>query len=339
MARGISLSFLSDVSDFLRGTSSAEEGIADVGDSLDDLTRDAQRATDQVSTDLKSVGTAADSAAADLEGSFRQAFDDVGRHAQTMSDDVDRSVRDAGDHGKISAKEAGSEIGSEFAANIGEQIGSGQANIGDVVAGTLGGLVGIPGLGIAAAGIGIAGLFVKGVLGGIDAGKKAMAQQVQTAFDAIEIDPTGLTIKWDKAQLLQSAIDGLTEGGRTEDLQRVAEWVRAGIGEDTIAHALTGELTQADIDKLTQLASIRQTIKDTRGAERAIAAPEAAQAQELLDLAHKQNDAVRTANDLARISAGLTKEQADQQGRINTLIRERPIDPITNNRPGARWED
>lgn len=139
-------------------------------DTLDGALKDAQAAMDRTGSEARDTAT-------DL-GHTGDQFDRLGADAQAMADDLRRSsnemaasIRGAGDDieheaGGIrqSMGEAGSEAGAEFIGNIAEGIGSGQANLQDVVTGTLGGLTNLAatlsgpvGLaaGAAAAGIGL----------------------------------------------------------------------------------------------------------------------------------------------------------------------------------------
>jgi histone H3/H4 len=323
MARGVNLSFLADVRPFLKGTDDVQGALEDVGGSLDDLARDAQTSTRIQVDALGDVAEAGDRAANELTDDFRT----MARQADTSFDSVrtsgDQAMTDLGTNSKGKAAGAGAEVGQEFAANIGEQIGSGQANIADILAGTLGGLVTIPGIGAAAAGLGIAALVVKGMVDGTAKAKEALQETIQTVFDSITVDASNLSIEWNRQKMLDDAIDALTEGGRAQDLQRVAEWVKLGIGEDTIAHALVGEITPEDEAKLQSAVSKQRKLAEDRGALDSQALQDL---QAIIDLSERQHEAQKTANDLASVQLGIYKETKAQQEEINREIRNRPSD-------------
>ena len=155
---GINIAFASDVRSFLKGTGDVEGALEDVGDSLDDLTRDADRAGKDIGGDLEKVGQEGEDSAKHLERKFRDAFDDVKKDAKRSTDDVvddtKRNMDRAGDASKEFKQEAGanfSEVASSFSGDMESAV--------DLVQGTLGGLANsIPGIGavagVAAAGIG-----------------------------------------------------------------------------------------------------------------------------------------------------------------------------------------
>lgn len=237
--KGINIPLVADVTGFVKGTQDVEARLQSVDGSLDELAQGG------------------DAAAEKLETSFRDAFDSVRADADKTRGDVGDSIGRVGEEGKPRAAEAGSEIGSELAANIGEQIGSGQANIADVVAGTLGGLVSVPGLGAAAAGIGIAGLLVKGVLDGFSRRKAEMQQRIQATFDAMDVDPTG-AIKLDKLQVVDQAIqdhfDSVAEGWEKIN--------QAALDPMLVQRAITGDLTPSDLTALDAAIDAHTTVTE-----------------------------------------------------------------------------
>lgn len=323
MARGVNLSFLADVRPFLKGTDDVQDALDDVGGSLDDLTRDAQAASRNQAQALDGIADAGNQTTDALADDFRtmarqadQSFDQV--HASG-----NKALDDLGTEGKSKAAGAGAEVGQEFAANLGEQIGSGQANLADILSGTLGGLVSIPGIGAAAAGIGVGALLVKGLVDGASKAREALTEAIQTVFDSITIDASNLSIEWNRQKMLDDAIDNLTEGGRAADLQRIADWVKLGIGDDTISAALVGELDPA------QVAALKAFVDDQRkiAADQGRLETEAGTAAlDVLHLFEKQHEAQRTANDLAQTQVNLYKDAADHQAEINRQIANRPAD-------------
>lgn len=296
---GINLSFLADVRDFLRGSSQAQEALENVGHALDDVAANSEAAQQQMSAD----------------------FTQIARDANDASDKVGDSIGDIGEKGKPRAAEAGSEIGSELAQNIGEQIGSGQANIADVVAGTLGGLVSVPGLGAAAAGIGIAGLLVKGVIDGFSRAKQEMAARIQATFDAMDVDPTG-AINLDKLQVVDNAIekhfDSVTEGWK-----KISE---TGLDPTVVQQALTGGLDATDLATLdAALAAHTTNIKDASGTIRQQYDEEGKTLlwlkQQNEDQTQANRDATIAKQEQARVTQGLTSDTADATGATEDNTR------------------
>lgn len=135
MARGINIPFISDVRDFLRGTSSVEDSLDDVADSLDemgDTARDSARTAEQ---SLDGIGDTAQDSARTAE----RALDGVGDALGDVSDDardagrdmtrslgdgaeegqdaaqrLERSFRDALDNVRTEARSAGDAVGSDM---------------------------------------------------------------------------------------------------------------------------------------------------------------------------------------------------------------------------------
>jgi hypothetical protein len=190
----IKIPFLADVTKFLAGTKDLEEALGDVVDSLDDVTEagddvdtkvasslddvakaadDASRKVDDLATDLdgvskvdtgtveselKEIGTAADTAAEKLDTSFKTAFDTLKREGKTATDKAQKDLKDTGDTGVNTMREFKDEAKSNLSETVSSFDGSASSAV-DAIQGTLGGLVAALGpagvVGVAAAGVGI----------------------------------------------------------------------------------------------------------------------------------------------------------------------------------------
>jgi hypothetical protein len=245
------------------------------------LTDTSKFDTDEPVKELDTLADQSDTTAKRMDSSF----DRIKRSSDSNLDNL------AAD-GTRKAGEAGREVGTEFAANIGESIASGQANIGDLLAGTLGGLVAVPGLGIAAAGLGVAGLFVKGILDGVSRSKAALAEATQRAVDSIDVDLSTFAAKFDASKFLSESIDALTEGGLAEDIKRFQQLAKSGVGEETLTRILAGTATAADrasLEGLIKEVDARVSAVGTHGAD--VHDSNFKAAHDVLDLLNQQTTA------------------------------------------------
>jgi len=168
--RGINVTFLADVRDFLTGAGKAENALDDIGGALDQVARDGDKATENLERDFRDMATSAD-----------RSFDQIAADAKRSF----RKVRDSADgalpgKGQSRAAELGSEVGAEFGQNIGEGISSkatGIAGAADVALGTIGATLAT--LGPAGAAFGVGALFVGSIVSGINA--KAAEQRSRIA--------------------------------------------------------------------------------------------------------------------------------------------------------------
>ena len=149
MARdgSVLVKFLADTLGFRRGTD-------DMARALDDAARTTERDTEHMS----------------------RAFRDAGQK-------IHRTTQDVGDGTKMTMKDAGKEAGAEFVQNMGEGIGSGQANLMDTVLGTVGGIA--PALGAAGVGVAVGATAALGIINGIKAQNEKVRQAAADLFDAM----------------------------------------------------------------------------------------------------------------------------------------------------------
>jgi hypothetical protein len=141
MAKGISINFLADVRDFLKGTKNVEDSLDDVADSLDDVVKDGDQATEKLEDSFRELANAAKKSGDDVGDYMKQGF-------KKASDSVDNFKQEANSTAKESAASfdgsAESIVGSfqEIAANAFEGFGP---------AGAIAGLAVAAGIGIATA--------------------------------------------------------------------------------------------------------------------------------------------------------------------------------------------
>jgi hypothetical protein len=243
---GISIAFASDVRSFLKGTGDVEGALDDVGDSLDDLARDATRKGDQIGDDLQGVAREGEKAADKLERSFRDSFDEARRDAKRKTDDIaddtKRNMGKAGDATGDFKREAVSNI-SETASSFDGSMDS----IADMVQGTFGGLADMPGVGLAAAGLAAVG---GGVAAAWQAHTERIKEQVRGMFaDLIESGEDYLSQSYIQEQywaIIQGADGAIL---KQSELNKIVE--QTGLTSSQVALAYAG-----DADSITRLQEV-----------------------------------------------------------------------------------
>jgi len=134
MAGGINIAFASDTRAFLKGTKNVEDALGDVSDSLDDLSKDAQRsgkdagdnlgdgfkdagkdastAVDKISDDVKDAAKDVEKSSEKMEKSFKDTFDSVKKDSKKAGDDVGDGVKKGFDKAEDSVGEFKDEANS-----------------------------------------------------------------------------------------------------------------------------------------------------------------------------------------------------------------------------------
>lgn len=248
---GIQIAFASDVRSFLKGTTDVERAMEDVGGSLDDLARDAQRKGRDIGDDLERVGREGEDAARTLERSFKESFDDVRRDAKRKTDDVaddtKRAMSKAGDATGDFKREALSNV-SETASSFDGSMES----IADMVQGTFGGLADLPGVGLAAAGLAAVG---GGVAAAWQQHTERIKQQVESMFeDLIESGEDYLSQSYIQEQywaIIQGADDAIL---KQSELNKIVE--QTGLTSQQVALAYAGD--QEAIVRLQEVLAQKQ---------------------------------------------------------------------------------
>jgi hypothetical protein len=94
MAKGISINFLADVRDFLKGTKNVEDELDDVADSLDDVAKEGEQATEKLEDGFKELAKAS-----------KKAGDDVGDNFKKGTKEAGEGLDDLKENSKSNAKE------------------------------------------------------------------------------------------------------------------------------------------------------------------------------------------------------------------------------------------
>lgn len=323
---------------------------------LDSTAKDTDRALDQVQAGIDQTGNMATASATDL-GRIDTALASVGTEAEQTAAKLrveagnmagairTGTVGVAADLDGMRANmgEVGRESGAEFVGNIAEGIGSGQANLTDVVSGTLGGLtnlaatmtgpVGLAAAG-AAAGIGLvfqavrgeaeqAKAKIDGLRGALDGlADLASEEAEQLIFQTWIEDAQKTTGKIDKvrdalktagvtAEEFQSAL-----AGDPQAIENVRRKLQLAGGDIIKNQQQTGKLTDEQQRYLDTFPTI---LKDIHANDAA------------LGVVRREHDAI---NDLLGKTPGLqgkvTKETEKTKGAVSGVKDE--IDRIPNNK-------
>ena len=222
---------------------------------VDGSLKDAQQAIDRTGDDARNSAT-------DL-GRAEEGLDQLGTEADSVADQLRRSgqemaasirnastdVRDDAGHMRNDLGELGRESGAEFIGNIAEGIGSGQANLNDVVSGTLGGLTNL-----AATLTGPVGIAAGAAAAGIGLVFAAVKAESERAKEAIDTLRGAMQDVWEEGQKAQqeAIFDTWVEGaqettGKLENTRDVL--AQANVTADEFKAALAGDPAAMDTVK------------------------------------------------------------------------------------------
>lgn len=245
----IQINFLSNVRDFVRGTSNVEDALGDVSDALDDVAADSQRSARKMADSQKDAARDIDQSNERLERSFKELADSSKRSTSQVGDDLARSTK----HSTEQAGESVKEFGNEAKQNISETFSSFRGDVSDfgqIAQDTLGGLAsglnGIPAIAAVAAGAAGIGL----ILGSIETGKaeteewKAKVADLAGAF--IEAGGSGGAAALDHAVDTLKDMATATDGIKLADLAKDAR--TANLDLRKLGAALGG-----DVDALKEM--------------------------------------------------------------------------------------
>lgn len=143
MAKGISINFLADVRDFLKGTKNVEDSLDDVADSLDDVVKEGEQSTEKLEDSFKELAKAAKKSGDDVGEGMRQGFKKAESGAQELKDEANSTAKEAAasfDGSAESIVDAFQEIAANAFAGFG-------------AAGAVAGLAAAAGIGVASAAI------------------------------------------------------------------------------------------------------------------------------------------------------------------------------------------
>lgn len=248
MAKGISINFLADVRDFLRGTKNVEEELDDVADSLDDVARDGVKATEKL----------------------EDGFNDLRKKAKQAGDDIEKGIGDGTKRGAKQGETATEVYKKEAIANVSEVTSSftgSWESAADAVQGTLGGVVadlGPAGAAIGAAGALGVGLLTQAIIQAEEAAEETRARIAELGLEMIEAGSQGEVP-------LQTLIDNLKEivsnseeaSKKFRDIQLQSRLATTDAEKMAVAYAGNERAINSQLEVLEELIEAQKEQTDT----------------------------------------------------------------------------
>jgi hypothetical protein len=248
MAKGISINFLADVRDFLRGTKNVEDELDDVADSLDDVAKDGVKATEKL----------------------EDGFNDLRKKAKQAGDDIEKGIGGGTKKGAKEGESATEVYKKEAIANISEVTSSftgSWESAADAVQGTLGGVV--ADLGPVGAAAGAAGALGVGVLTAAlvkmeEDAKKAQERIADLALQMIDAGTRGeipLEVINDNLKLIISSSEEATKKFR--DIQLQSKLNTTDANRMAVAYAGNEKAIESQLEVLEKLIEAEKEQTDT----------------------------------------------------------------------------
>jgi hypothetical protein len=94
MAKGISINFLADVRDFLKGTKNVEDELDDVADSLDDVAREGEQATEKLEDGFKELAKATKKAGDDVGDNMKKGYKEAEKGSDALKENAQSNAKE-----------------------------------------------------------------------------------------------------------------------------------------------------------------------------------------------------------------------------------------------------
>jgi hypothetical protein len=94
MAKGIAINFLADVKDFLKGTKNVEEELDAVADSLDDVAREGEQATEKLEDGFKEVLKASKKAGDDVGDNMKKGYKEAEKGSDALKENAQSNAKE-----------------------------------------------------------------------------------------------------------------------------------------------------------------------------------------------------------------------------------------------------
>lgn len=236
MAKGISINFLADVRDFLKGTKNVEDELDDVADSLDDVAKEGEQATEKLEDGFRELAKAAKKSGDDIGDNMRQGFKKASDGAEEFRNEANSTAKESAASFDGSAESIVDSF-QEIAANAFAGFGA---------AGAIAGLAAAAGIGVASAAI-------------LDSEEKAKAARDRVAELGKAFIESGADVA--QVEAFQAALEDIVTNAedatvKVDDLRKftkkygeavpsVAEFATAYAGNADAIESVTEELEKA----------------------------------------------------------------------------------------------
>ena len=245
MAKGISINFLADVRDFLKGTKNVEDELDDVADSLDDVAKEGEQATEKLEDGFKELAKAS-----------KKAGDDIGDNFKKGTKEAGEGLDDLQENSKSNAKEvAASFDGSVESIVDGFQGLAAEAFEGFGAAGLIAGAA-------LAAGIGLATAEFQRTE---EEAQKARERIGELGLAMIEAGAKGERPLESVIEALQGIVSNSDDAVKKfSDIQRAAKFVGNSAEDLAVAYAGQSDALEGQLDVLDDLITKEQAVTDAQ---------------------------------------------------------------------------
>ena len=306
MAKGISINFLADVRDFLKGTKNVEDELDDVADSLDDVAREGDQATEKLEDSFRELAKAAKKSGDDVGDGMKKGF----KKAEEGSDAL-----------KENAQSNAKEVTASFDGSV-ESIIDGFQGLASEAFEGFGAAGAIAGFALAA-GIGIATAEFQKNEEAAQKAKERIAELGQAMIDAGAGGEKPLEAVVESLQAIVTNSDDAVK--KFQDISRAAKFVGNDAEDLALAYAGQADALEGQLDVIQDLIDKeqKQVDKQVEHGSRFAAIGEAKvgtlkQQQEELKKVQEETEAAAAIEE-AYLAAGGAEAQAkaDAIGLIN----------------------
>lgn len=306
MAKGISINFLADVRDFLKGTKNVEDQLDDVADSLDVVAKEGEQSTEKLEDGFRELAKAAKKSGDDIGDGMKKGFKEAEEGAENFKEEANSTAKEAAASFDGSA-ESIIDAFQEIAANAFEGFGA---------AGAIAGLA-------LAAGIGIATAEFQKNEEAAQKAKERIAELGQAMIDAGAGGEKPLEAVVESLQAIVTNSDDAVK--KFSDIERASKFVGNSAEDLALAYAGQADALEGQLDVIQDLIDKEQeqTDKQAENGSRFAAIGQAKvgtlkQQQEELLKVQKETEAAAAIEE-AYLAAGGAEAQAkaDAIGLIN----------------------